>query len=104
MKKAVFGKTGLMVTPVAMGGIPIMRLSEKQAVEVVRKVLAMGVNFIDTATGYGDSEKKIGVALEGRKRRDIVIASKSPAQPSTAPLNRASPPSPWRKNRNIDAI
>lgn len=48
MRKKVFGKTNLMVTPVAMGGIPIMRLSNKEAVDVVRKVLAMGVNFIDT--------------------------------------------------------
>ena len=51
MRKKVFGKTDLMVTPVAMGGIPIMRLSKKEAVDVVRKVLAMGVNFIDTANG-----------------------------------------------------
>lgn len=68
-----------MVTPVAMGGIPIMRLSTKEAVDVVRKVLDMGVNFIDTATGYGDSEEKIGKALKERKREGIVIASKSGA-------------------------
>ena len=79
MRKKVFGKTDLMVTPVAMGGIPIMRLSKKEAVDVVRKVLAMGVNFIDTATGYGDSEEKIGEALKERRRQDVVIASKSPA-------------------------
>jgi len=79
MKKKVFGKTDLMVTPVAMGGIPIMRLSKKEAVDVVRKVLDMGVNFIDTATGYSDSEEKIGEALKERRRQDIVIASKSPA-------------------------
>ena len=48
MRKKVFAKTDLMVTPVAMGGIPIMRLSNKEAVDVVRKVLAIGVNFIDT--------------------------------------------------------
>lgn len=79
MKKKAFGKTGLMVTPIAMGGIPIMRLSEKEAVDVVGKVLDMGVNFIDTANGYGDSEEKIGKALKERKREDIVIASKSGA-------------------------
>jgi predicted aldo/keto reductase-like oxidoreductase len=39
----------------------------------------MGVNFIDTATGYGDSEEKIGEALKASRRQDIVIASKSPA-------------------------
>ena len=79
MRKEVFGKTDLMVTPVAMGGIPIIRLSEKEAVDVVRKVLDMGVNFIDTANGYGNSEEKIGKALKERKREDIVLASKSGA-------------------------
>ncbi len=79
MRKKGFGKTDLMVTPVAMGGIPITRLSEKKAVDVVGKVLDMGVNFIDTANGYGDSEEKIGKAVKGRKREEIVIASKSGA-------------------------
>ena len=79
MRKKAFGKTNLVVTPVAMGGIPIMRLSDKEAVDVVGKVFDMGVNFIDTANGYGDSEEKIGKALKGRRREDIVIASKSGA-------------------------
>jgi len=79
VEKLELGKTGLWVSKVAMGGIPIMRLGKKEAVEVVKKVLDMGINFIDTATGYGDSEEKIGQALKGRKRQDLVIASKSPA-------------------------
>ncbi|MFQ6065701.1 MAG: aldo/keto reductase [bacterium] len=79
MDKLEFGKTGLWVSRVAMGGIPIMRLGKKEAVRVVKKVLDMGINFIDTATGYADSEEKIGEALKGKKREDLVIASKSPA-------------------------
>ena len=77
MRKRILGRTNLMVTPVAMGGIPMMRLSMKEAVDVVSRVLAMGVNFIDTANVYADGEEKIGKALKGRKREDIVIASKS---------------------------
>ena len=79
MNKIEFGKTGLWVTRVAMGGIPIGRLPKKEAVGVVKKVLDMGINFIDTANAYRDSEEKIGGALKGRKREEIVIASKSPA-------------------------
>jgi len=79
VEKLEFGKTGLWVSRVAMGGIPIMRLRKKEAVDVVKEVLGMGINFIDTATGYGDSEEKIGEALKGKKREDLVIASKSPA-------------------------
>jgi len=79
VNKLKFGKTGLWVSKVGMGGIPIMRLRKKEAADVVKKVLDMGINFIDTATGYGDSEEKIGEALKGKKRTDVVIASKSPA-------------------------
>ncbi len=49
MKKKRLGKTGLMVTPVGMGGIPIMRLNMSEAAKVVRGVLDLGINFIDTA-------------------------------------------------------
>ena len=79
MDKLEFGRTGLWVSKIAMGGIPIMRLGKKEAADVVRRVLDMGINFIDTATGYGDSEEKIGQALKRTKRKDLVIASKSPA-------------------------
>jgi predicted aldo/keto reductase-like oxidoreductase len=79
MDKVKFGKTGLMVSKVAFGGIPIMRLSKPDAVRLVKDSLYMGINFIDTAHGYTDSEEKIGEAIKGMKRENIVIASKSPA-------------------------
>lgn len=79
MEKLRFGKTGLMVSRVAFGGIPIMRLSKPEAVEIVRQVIDMGINFIDTAHGYNDSEEKIGEAIRGIPRDSVVIASKSPA-------------------------
>lgn len=77
METFELGRTGLLVSRIAMGGLPIMRLGRKEAVELVRKVLDLGVNFIDTANGYGDSEEKIGEALRGRKRDEVIIASKS---------------------------
>ncbi len=77
MDKIEFGKTGLMVSKVGFGGIPIQRLSKQEAVDVVKKVLDLGVNFIDTANGYGDSEENIGEAIKRMKREDLVISSKS---------------------------
>ncbi|MDR1482252.1 MAG: aldo/keto reductase [Synergistaceae bacterium] len=68
-----------MASRVAFGGIPIMRLSKADAVSVVRGVIGLGVNFIDTANAYGDSEEKIGEAISGIKREDLIIASKSTA-------------------------
>jgi len=80
MDKVRFGKTGLMVSRVAFGGIPIMRVSKDEAVRIVREAIGLGINFIDTAHGYADSEEKIGEAIKGTKREDLVIASKSPAK------------------------
>ena len=79
MEKIRFGKTGLMVSKVAFGGIPIMRLNMNDASTLVRQAIDLGVNFIDTANGYTDSEEKIGMAIKDIKREDIVIASKSGA-------------------------
>jgi hypothetical protein len=70
------GKTGISVTVVGFGGIPIQAADEEQAVATVRRAYDMGVRFFDTARGYTTSEERIGKALEGR---DCVMASKSSA-------------------------
>ncbi|MDR3258153.1 MAG: aldo/keto reductase [Fusobacteriaceae bacterium] len=79
MERIRFGKTDLMVSRVGFGGIPIQRLSVTEAASVVRGVIDLGVNFLDTANAYSDSEEKIGKAIKGIKREDLVIASKSTA-------------------------
>jgi len=80
MEKVIFGKTGLMVSKIAFGGIPIQRLSIPDAADVVRGVINLGVNFIDTANGYTDSEEKIGLAIRDFPRDSLVIATKSGAR------------------------
>ena len=75
MRKIRLGKTGLMVSCVGMGGIPIQRPSFEDAKQVIWRALDLGVNFIDTSIGYGDSEIRIGAGLKGR-RDDVVIATK----------------------------
>jgi predicted aldo/keto reductase-like oxidoreductase len=65
-----------MVSELGFGGIPIIRLDHDAAVEVVRHCYENGVTFFDTANVYGDSERKIGEALES-VRSKIVIATKT---------------------------
>lgn len=77
MRHVTLGKTGLTVSALGFGGIPIQRLSNDEAVAVIRASLDLGVTFIDTATGYSDSQAKIGLALEGYPRDKVVLASKS---------------------------
>ena len=76
MKTVRLGKTNLKVSRIGMGGIPIQRLTENEAVKVIRRALDLGVNWIDTAAGYTTSEERIGKALVGR-RDQVIIATKS---------------------------
>jgi len=76
MKKKRLGKTGLMVTELGFGGIPIMQLDANGGAEMVRYCFDRGVNFFDTANMYMDSEGKIGQALEGVRDR-VIIATKT---------------------------
>ncbi len=78
MRKVPLGRTGLEVSEVAFGGIPIQRLSHDDAVAVVRGCLNLGITLLDTAHGYTTSEERIGAAIAGRRDR-VVLASKTPA-------------------------
>jgi aryl-alcohol dehydrogenase-like predicted oxidoreductase len=66
------GKTGLMVPRVGMGGIPLQRPPEDEAIRVVHRAIDLGINFFDTAAGYGNSEERLGKALVGRRDRVII--------------------------------
>lgn len=66
MKSVRLGKTGLRVSRVGIGGIPVLRPPFEEAVNVLRYALDLGFNFIDTAVGYRDSEERIGKAISGR--------------------------------------
>lgn len=70
------GKTGLKVTRLGFGGIPIQRVDEATAVATVRHAVDQGVDFIDTSRAYTNSEGRIGLALQQTDRR-VVVASKS---------------------------
>ena len=79
MREKRLGRTNLMVSEIGFGGIPIQRLSDEQSTTLIHRCLDLGVNFFDTAHGYGNSEERIGRALLGR-REGLVLATKSPAR------------------------
>ena len=76
MKYFNLGRTGLKVSEVGFGCIPIIRLQTDEAVKVLRHAYDKGINFYDTANMYRDSEAKIGKALSP-VRDKIFIASKT---------------------------
>jgi predicted aldo/keto reductase-like oxidoreductase len=77
LEKRRLGRTGLEVSCLGFGGIPIQRIGKSEAVGVIAEAVSLGIDFIDTAHGYGDSEEKIGAAL-GETSGRLVLASKTP--------------------------
>ena len=76
MEYRILGKTGLKISTLGFGGIPIQRIDADGTKTLVRQMAAAGVNYIDTARGYTVSEEYLGVALEGM-REQFILATKS---------------------------
>jgi len=76
MKTVKLGGTGLTVSEIGFGGIPIIPLSVDDGAAVVRHCYDLGITFFDTANVYRDSEKKVGQALCD-VRDKVVIATKT---------------------------
>ncbi|MFO8059386.1 MAG: aldo/keto reductase [Bacillota bacterium] len=76
------GTTGLSVSVIGFGGVPINRVSTQRALRTLHRAFDLGINFVDSARSYGDSEEKIGAALRqyGAGREDIIIVTKSRAR------------------------
>jgi predicted aldo/keto reductase-like oxidoreductase len=75
MEHRILGETGLKVSILGFGGIPIKDVSESEAVEVVNRSLDSGIDFVHTSITYGDSAFKIGKVMVER-RDDCYLAVK----------------------------
>jgi len=95
MQLRTLGRTGLQVSAIGFGGIPIMgrspvgAVTEEEAARIIRYALDQGINFIDTARSYADSERRIGLALKGRSPRPY-IATKTYIDAKGGDLDRFS--------------
>ena len=83
MEYRVLGKTGLKISRLGFGGIPIQRIDAAGTRKLMLKMKDAGINYIDTARGYTVSESYIGEALEGI-REDFILATKSMARTKEA--------------------
>ena len=95
MKTRPFGKHGFQVSEIGFGAWAIGGSwgpqSEEDSVAALHKALDLGVNFIDTAAGYGNgkSERIIGQVLRDRNSTEVFVATKTPPTPGNWP------PSPY---------
>ena len=79
MEYRALGSTGLNISRMGFGGIPIQRIDAEGTRVLMHRLKDAGVNFIDTARGYTVSEEYLGYALEGI-RDHFVLATKSMAK------------------------
>ena len=82
MEYRILGKTGLNISRMGFGGIPIQRIDAEGTKTLMHKLLEAGINYIDTARGYTVSEEYLGYGLEGI-REHFVLATKSMSRDKT---------------------
>jgi len=78
MRYRTLGRTGIQVSPYALGALMFataMGNAPEDSARIINKALDAGINFIDTADAYGDSEAVVGKALKER-RDEVVLATK----------------------------
>lgn len=96
MRYRELGKTGLRVSELGLGTVALgmdygpripgefERPPEQDAISLVQEAVDKGINFIDTARGYGAAEEVLGKALQGR-RDSVIISTKCGQIPGAAP-------------------
>ena len=83
MEYTTLGKTGLKISRIGFGGIPIQKVDVPTVRALMERLVQEGVNYIDSARGYTVSEAYLGEALEGIRDR-FVLATKSMARTKDA--------------------
>ena len=79
MEYRILGKTGLRISRLGFGGIPIQRIDAEGTKALIAQLYDAGINYIDTARGYTVSEQYLGYALEGIRDK-FILATKSMAR------------------------
>ncbi len=79
MNQVTVGSTGITVNKNGFGALPIQRVSQEDAVVLLKKAYDGGIRFFDTARSYSDSEEKVGEAFDGI-RTNLYIATKTAAK------------------------
>lgn len=55
--------------------------TDRDAIEGIRRAIELGINFLDTSAGYGESERRVGLALEGGWREKVYLETKTGTHP-----------------------
>ena len=84
LPRRALGRTGLEVTALSLGGAGFGSrdaVTDQEAIETVQYALAHGIRYVDTSPLYGESERRVGLALEGVARTDYLLSTKTGTHP-----------------------
>ena len=89
MKYRTLGKTGLEISILGLGGFHLLEISLQDTIAIAHRYLDAGGNYVETAPQYGDgeSERKLGLALAGR-RDECILATKTHLRDGTGAAKR----------------
>ena len=86
MKLRTLGRTGVQVSEIGLGGIPIIRVEDLDLTDqIINHALDCGINYLDNARAYGNSEMKYGRVLKHR-RAEAFVATKTVGRERDAAL------------------
>jgi predicted aldo/keto reductase-like oxidoreductase len=75
MRRRRLGRTGWEISVISLGAIKLPQLCQIECDFLLNWAIDLGINFVDTADCYGDSEEKIGKALS-RRRKEFYLSTK----------------------------
>ena len=83
MEYRQLGRTGLNVSEIGYGAWGIgasnwVGANEDESVAALRRAIELGINFIDTARGYGESERIVGQVVRDHPGGEVLVATKVP--------------------------
>ncbi|MFF4672032.1 aldo/keto reductase [Streptomyces sp. NPDC001279] len=83
MRCRALGRSGLSVSEIGYGAWGIgesawVGATESESVRALHRAVELGVNFVDTARGYGESERIVGRVVRERSGDEVLVATKVP--------------------------
>ncbi|MDA0748072.1 MAG: aldo/keto reductase [bacterium] len=77
------GRTGMQAKALGLGCafFGTDTVTDEQAVEGIRRAVELGLNYVDTSPLYGQSERRVGLALEGGLREKVYLQTKTGTHP-----------------------
>ena len=77
------GRTGIHTKALGLGCASFGRHGkmDRGAIEGVRRAIELGIDFVDTSPLYGESERRVGLALEGGWREKVTLQTKMGTHP-----------------------